>query len=1519
MKRKNIRPKLIAAALCMSLLVQSFSITALAEETTEPYTEVTQTAAETEEEPESSENVLTEVTEKATEEEAEDQEQSTLPSEEDESITSDEIITTVETVTEEESETTTEEELTEEEEAMTEELSREESTLEGLIQDGALQPGVFDDFYFAQEESYDIEKVQKFLYQELKNRKAEIDVRSYHIPVADAGTVLASTINANPDLYFVKSGYGYTYDTSDDTLCTYEISYTQNNDDAFNAAVRDALSEISNDMTDMEKAVILHDYLVLNVEYDYDNYLNNTIPKESYSAYGALVNRKAVCMGYALAYQYLLQQCGITTYYVASSSMNHAWNIVKLGNDYYHIDTTWDDPVSDQQGRARHYYMLISDETWKNQKGHYDWTVYKGTYTGKIDCKCSNTQYEKAFWSDIDSPVISYQDGFIYRYGEKMLKRNALADSTETVLCQLPFENVSDEEVYCVNEIAFIYNGRIYYTMRHMVASCKTDGTDQRIHYKVDPDKEIVYGFYMHNGIAKISTGRETRVITLDNTGDIDYNSTFAKKVSLDRTEIEVGIGRSDSLKVTIVPSEASQRTVQWTSSDGSIASVDQNGCITGVAVGSCTVTAQVDGVKAECKVNVLDLNVKAPVFSIVENTVDYNEQLELTAQEGATIYYTVNGKDPTRNSTRYTKAIPITKDTVIKAFAVKKDFYDSEVVEKTYTVCSNNLEFKEDSMELTVHDEYRMEMKEIPTTRTISDVVFSSSDPDKLSVSGSMITALKAGTVTLTATVPDHKSRTVQTTCTITIQPRTYDVTFIGFGGKTVEIQRVEEGKDATIPDVNVPDGYRLTGWKGDCTNISEDRSVTAQYTPVIYKVTYHSDYGQPDTMKSYTIETATFALPDISGRTGYRFAGWYDNADCNGTPVSEVVKGTVGDREFYAKWVSERGLWMGIKGKGALQDIPQWPISAQIYTGKKIIPDDYVIYDGERELELNKDYTISISNNTNANTLTTEKELKNKPTITITGKGDYAGKITRNFKILPKSVEEEDVQVSDIYLKYNKKEQKPNPSIKYNGKTLSKGRDYTVEYPDTAENAYLNAGKYKILIKGCGNYTGVRTIYLQIVDPSAGQYLMSSVNISRIPDQTYTGSAVEFDESVPVIKNGKTVLVKGVDYELITDDSAEIGKHTLSIVGKGNYFGTRTVYYQIKGKSISSVKVSGLIPQTYCGYAIEQKPVVTDKNVILVEGKDYELAWTNNINAGTATVVVKGIHGYSGIKKATFKITPYDLNTDQGRYTVEFADGTTQCDYQKNGSKPEVIVRFVQKSDQAESTVTLTEGIDYTVKYVNNSNVVVSKAGQEPRVEVIGKNNFKNKKFLNFTLQNQDIAKTIMHVADIEENKQAGKFYSTPVIYDRTGNKLSAGTDYDNKSYVYRDENGKVLTRLDRPASGSIITLTVQGKGKYTGEISGTYRICEVNHNVSKASVGFKDNKKKIYYTGNGISIDKNDIRVRIGKVELTSDDFELIDYTNNVRKGTAQVTVRGIGKYAGTRILKFSVQAQNMHWYE
>ena len=70
-------------------------------------------------------------------------------------------------------------------------------------------------------------------------------------------------------------------------------------------------------MSELEKAIALHDYLVVNCEYDKEN-LMLTRFRIFYSAYGVLVNRIAVCNGYALAYKYLLNQVGIECYMVSA-------------------------------------------------------------------------------------------------------------------------------------------------------------------------------------------------------------------------------------------------------------------------------------------------------------------------------------------------------------------------------------------------------------------------------------------------------------------------------------------------------------------------------------------------------------------------------------------------------------------------------------------------------------------------------------------------------------------------------------------------------------------------------------------------------------------------------------------------------------------------------------------------------------------------------------------------------------------------------------------------------------------------------------------------------------------------------------------------------------------------------------------------------------------------------------------------------------------------------------------------
>ena len=104
-----------------------------------------------------------------------------------------------------------------------------------------------------------------------------------------------------------------------------------------------------------EKAI--HNYMVLNCEYDYDNLQNNTIPWVSYSAEGVLVNRTAVCQGYALAFQMFMEVLDIPCETITSYQLNHAWNRVMLDGEWYMVDVTWDDPVPDQPSRLRFSYF----------------------------------------------------------------------------------------------------------------------------------------------------------------------------------------------------------------------------------------------------------------------------------------------------------------------------------------------------------------------------------------------------------------------------------------------------------------------------------------------------------------------------------------------------------------------------------------------------------------------------------------------------------------------------------------------------------------------------------------------------------------------------------------------------------------------------------------------------------------------------------------------------------------------------------------------------------------------------------------------------------------------------------------------------------------------------------------------------------------------------------------------------------------------------------------------------------
>lgn len=207
-----------------------------------------------------------------------------------------------------------------------------------------------------------------------------------------------------------------------------KIVYTYGNDSSTETQKlgQAVISEIiTSGMSDFDKAKAIHDYLVMNVDYDYENYCANTIPAESYTALGALKYKYAVCAGYAKAFKFLCELAGLECDYVTGTAGGpHAWNQVKVSGKWYNVDVTWDDPVS--TGKAfndhkynRYSYFLISDEL-----------MYKNHTTNKAKHICSSSLNTKAY--EVGAPWATSSYAYVKTEAEvnAVIKKAIDANST---------------------------------------------------------------------------------------------------------------------------------------------------------------------------------------------------------------------------------------------------------------------------------------------------------------------------------------------------------------------------------------------------------------------------------------------------------------------------------------------------------------------------------------------------------------------------------------------------------------------------------------------------------------------------------------------------------------------------------------------------------------------------------------------------------------------------------------------------------------------------------------------------------------------------------------------------------------------------------------------------------------------------------------------------------------------------------------------------------------------------------
>lgn len=265
--------------------------------------------------------------------------------------------------------------------------------------------------------------IEKYIADCLRKNMTDIDITAFGVPVEDAPHVLKSAVFTNPDIFYVDASFvRYKYDSSGivhyiNPIYIVSKSKIADYKKRFNKAVNSFLSVIDDNLSDFRKALLIHDKMIVNYKYKSSGDI-------SYTAYGAIVNKSAVCEGYTRAYCYLLSKVGIESKCINNERKSHCWNYIKLGDKWYHVDVTSDDPMPDTCGYVSHKYFLVSDSKLSSYKSN-EHTGYKKDITYSSKYKCDSTKFNSSFFRNIKSEIVLINNTYYFINNKYKGKKNS--------------------------------------------------------------------------------------------------------------------------------------------------------------------------------------------------------------------------------------------------------------------------------------------------------------------------------------------------------------------------------------------------------------------------------------------------------------------------------------------------------------------------------------------------------------------------------------------------------------------------------------------------------------------------------------------------------------------------------------------------------------------------------------------------------------------------------------------------------------------------------------------------------------------------------------------------------------------------------------------------------------------------------------------------------------------------------------------------------------------------------------
>ena len=450
---------------------------------------------------------------------------------------------------------------------------------------------------------------------------------------------------------------------------------------------------------------------------------------------------------------------------------------------------------------------------------------------------------------------------------------------------------------------------------------------------------------------------------------------------------------------------------------------------------------------------------------------------------------------------------------------------------------------------------------------------------------------------------------------------------------------------------------------------------------------------------------------------------------------------------------------------------------------------------------------------NETSGNTLTIK--IINKRTDTEKLQIDVPATVTYGATVSPSVGESKPADAGDVTFKF-----------------IDKDGNQVSDQP-------FPVGKYKVT----ASCEDADTIYTAEKEFEVVACELTEENVTFGENLVYTGN--ELTQTVTVTVGGKE-LTKDTDYTVTGLTGTEPGSYPVTVTGTGNYTGEVTKSFTISKAQISSAAITyDAGPYGYTGKEWKPEVTVSFNSATLTAGNDYTVSYENNINAGTAKIIITGIGDhFTGLTEKTFTINSAEIS---GCTFAPIADVT----YNTNAHTPEVTVAISGRTLEADK--------DYTVSYASNVNAGTA------TVTVTGKGNFTGSANTTFTIAKADLNLSVYTISSLctETEVKTSTLPSNFFLADETETGFSIALTAAGGDAIFTQEpavvDGENMITYQLNGGTGEATFNVTVTPVSSNYKAGTYDLKIQAYDKTNVSNRIVFESGSAVYTGSGIKYEK------------------------------------------------------------